>query len=406
MPGDVAIVGAGGFVGARFLERATLDGRTDVVPVVRAFRSLARNAHLGIPHRLGDAARPETLARAFAGCEAVVNLAVGDPSEILREAESVYAAAVAADVRLLVHLSSATVYGQVDRPNLPDDAPPQRDHWMLYARQKGLVENFLRERMGDRRLAIVVLRPGLIWGPGSPWLLEPARELMRGSAYLVGDGGGVCNLMYVDNLVRSIDAVVRHRPRSSGFFHVGDDETTTWRKYYGALAGSLGVEMATVRSVSGARYSTSVRDRLNSVQATATYRWLKARLSLETRTAMKLRLRRSLAQDPVDPLGTNRGPVVTRPMWHLQTTRHSLPTAKFLQTFGHQNQTSFSSGVAASVAWLRFIGLAQPVAPERVVEPVASPAFTSRTALSLASSLSAPVLSEPAHLSSHGEARD
>lgn len=405
MAGDVAILGAGGFVGARFLEMAALGGRTDVVPVVRAFRSLARNAQLGIPHRLGDASRPETLVRAFAGCDAVVNLAVGDPSGIVRDAENVYTAAVAAGVRLLVHISSATVYGQVERPNLPDDALPQRDHWMLYARQKGLVENFLRERMSDGRLAIVVLRPGLVWGPGSPWLLDPARELVSGTAYLVGDGGGVCNLMYVDNLVRSIDAVVGHRPRASGFFNVADDEPMTWRKYYGALAACLGVDMATVYSVNGDRYRTSVRDRWDWMKSLSIYRWLKDRLTLEARTAIKLRLQRSLAHDGAT-LGAHGGPVVTRRLWHLQTTRHSLPTAKFRETFGPHNQTSFASGVAASFAWLRFIGLAQPAVPEPVVEPIASPTFTSPTALSLASSLSATVLTDASHLTSPGDVRD
>ena len=42
MSGGVAILGAGGFVGARVLEMAVLGGRTDIVPVVRAFRSVAR----------------------------------------------------------------------------------------------------------------------------------------------------------------------------------------------------------------------------------------------------------------------------------------------------------------------------------------------------------------------------
>jgi nucleoside-diphosphate-sugar epimerase len=276
---------------------------------------------------------------------------------------------------------------------------------MLYARQKGLVENFLRERMSDGRLAIVVLRPGLVWGPGSPWLLDPARELVSGTAYLVGDGGGVCNLMYVDNLVRSIDAVVGHRPRVSGFFNVADDEPMTWRKYYGALAACLGVDMATVHSVNGDRYRTSFRDRWDWMKSLSMYRWLKDRLTLEARTAIKLRLERSLAHDGAT-LGANGGPVVTRRLWHLQATRHSLPTAKFRETFGPHNQTSFASGVAASVAWLRFIGLAQPAVPEPIVEPVASPTFTSPTALTLASSLSATVLTDASHLTSPGDVRD
>src|SRR6185503_20187929 len=171
MARGVAVVGAGGFVGARLVEMATLAGRTDVVPIVRAYRSIGRSAHLGMPHRIADATRLESLRDALAGCDVVVNLTMGRPSDILPITRNVYGAAVSVGARLIVHMSSAAVYGQVDRPDLPDDAPPLCDHWMPYARQKALAENFLRERMSGSQPAIVVLRPSLIWGPGSPWVL-------------------------------------------------------------------------------------------------------------------------------------------------------------------------------------------------------------------------------------------
>jgi FkbM family methyltransferase len=360
MSGRVAILGAGGFVGARLLEMAVHGGRTDIVPVVRAFRSVARVANLGMQYRLGDASRADSLETAFAGCEAVVNLTMGDPADILRNTESIYTAAVAAGARLLVHLSSATVYGQVERPDLPDDAPPQLDHWMPYAREKGRAENWLRERMADARLAIVVLRPGLIWGPRSPWVLGPAAELVRGAAYLVGDGGGVCNLMYVDNLVRSIDAVVAHPAPVSGFYNVADDETTTWREYYAALAAGLGVNAAKIHTVPGDRYRAGADGFVEQLKQLAPYRWLKNRLPQETKAAIKLHLKRALASDrPAQP-GAGAKPAVTRDMWQLQTTRHPLPNARFQAVFGHQNPISFASGLAASLAWLRFIGLDGP----------------------------------------------
>ena len=49
MGGRVAVLGAGGFVGARLLEMAVLSGRTDIVPVVRSFRSAGRSAQLAFP---------------------------------------------------------------------------------------------------------------------------------------------------------------------------------------------------------------------------------------------------------------------------------------------------------------------------------------------------------------------
>ena len=377
MSGRLAILGAGGFVGTRMLEMAALGGRADSVPIVRAFRSAARVAHLGLAHRIADASRPESLARALAGCEAVVNLTTGDPAEILPVTRSIYAACVASGARLLIHLSSATVYGQAEHPGLPDDAPPLLDHWMPYAREKGLAENFLRERMADGRLAIVVLRPGLIWGPRSPWVLRPAGELVSGTAYLVEGGAGVCNLMYVDNLVRSIDAVAVHAAPLPGFYNVADDGTTTWREYYAALAAGLGVDMATVDRVRGDRFRAGFSGLLEQIKSNLPpYRWLKQRLSPETKSAIKLRLKRALSRD--QPPRRSAGAVVARDLWHLQTTRHPLPTTRFRAAFGDRNLTSFPAGLAASLGWLRFIGLvraAQPLPEQPHEDRAASAAF-------------------------------
>src|SRR5258706_621702 len=164
--------------------------------------------------------------------------------------------------------------------------------------------------------------------------------------------------MYVDNLVRSINAVVAHPEQVSGFYNVADDGTTTWREYYGALAAGLGVEMATIGTVPGDRYRAGLSGLLEEIKNhLPPYQWLKHGLSSETKNAIKLRLKRALSRDPPPQWNGGPQPVVTRDMWHLQTTRNPLPTAKFRATFGHRDLTSFASGLAASLAWVRFIGL-------------------------------------------------
>jgi nucleoside-diphosphate-sugar epimerase len=355
MGGRVAVLGAGGFVGARLLEMAVLNGRTDIVPIVRSFRSVARSAPLAVSHRLANTSRHESLLRALDGCDAVVNLTVGATYEMLGTTENIYRAACTVGARLLIHISSAMVFGEIDRPDLPDDAPPRLDHWMPYAREKGRAENLLRERMGDGQLAIVVLRPSLIWGPSSPWVLGPASELARGAAYLRGGGAGTCNLMYVDDLVNSIDAVVAHPAASSGFFNVADDTVPTWREYYTTLAEGLGIDPGTIHSLPDQPYRPGLRDRLESIRGRRAYAWLKDRISLETRTRLKARLAWGRAREPLP--GADVRPIVSRAIWELQSTRYRLPTTKFRATFGRPNRGSFGSEIAASLAWLRFIGL-------------------------------------------------
>jgi hypothetical protein len=229
---------------------------------------------------------------------------------------------------------------------------------MPYAREKGRAENYLRARMADPALAIVVLRPMLIWGPGSPYVLGPATSLNDGTAWLVGDGGGVCGLMHVDNLVRAIEAVAAHPAPRSGFYHVGDSETTTWGEYYGALAAGLGVDPSTIHRIPEGAYRPGMRDALDGLRGSDGYRWLKERVPLEARAALKSRIARARSRTSAGPAR----PVVTREMWQLQTLRYRLPTAAFATTFGVTGATPFADGMASSLAWLGFIGIGNAAA--------------------------------------------
>ena len=51
----------------------------------------------------------------------------------------------------------------------------------------------------------MILRPGIVYGPRSQWIAGFARAVVEGSASVVADGRGVCNAIYVDNLVHAVD---------------------------------------------------------------------------------------------------------------------------------------------------------------------------------------------------------
>src|SRR2546428_7653829 len=160
--------------------------------------------------------------------------------------------------------------------------------------------------MAERGPAIVVLRPGVVWGPGSPCVLGPETDLLRGAAFLAGSGDGICNLMYVDDLLRGIDAVVAHREAPSGFYHVGDNETITWAEYYGALAAGLGVDPETIRAVPRDRYRPGLRDRVDELKALPLYKRARAGLPGEARGQIKRRLARGRGRErPIASAGGN-----------------------------------------------------------------------------------------------------
>jgi len=365
----IAVLGAGGFFGARFVEMCLASPNLSPVPVLRSFRSLARLSKFNLPVRRADTGDPADLARALEGCEAVLNLTIGDWLRIVPDTQVIYEAARQAGVKLFIHLSSAVVFGAVTNPAIDDDSSAQGAEWMLYAQEKARAEEYLRQaisREGGPR--IVVLRPCLIWGPRSSWSTRPAKQLALGQGWLTNNGAGICNLCYVDNLVRYLLQVIASPAMQSGFYNVADPETVTWRGYYSALAEGLGLPADRVRLTSSSPVKPSAgvlvewfKSRRSGYKAA---KWLVNNLSAEGRSLLKWHLP-ALAgggiQPPLaasDPLPPSSPPKFTRETWSAHHTVRKLPSDKFCRDFGQPELTSFDDAMKATAAWLRLAGYA------------------------------------------------
>lgn len=360
--GPVAIIGAGGFVGCRLVEKCTLNGIGDIFPVARSNRSLARLCRFGLNDRirLADGESENSVLGAVKGCDVVVNLITGDPESIVRSTRAIHSACVKAGVRRLIHMSSAVVFGRVESPETGDDSPVITNHWMPYARAKAESEIFLRKVGGLSPPEITVLRPGIVWGPRSAWSTNAALALKSGTAYLVGDGSGVCNSIHVDNLAACILACCEHEADASGFFNVGDEELITWRDFYRSLADYMDYDISGIPMVRADRFTPSVSSLLSDLKSLPVYYKLKRRISPENRALIKKFIKDRLARFGKDEKIDEQppAPCVTREMWNLQNTRHKLSNRKFSERFGYVSPVSFKEGAEMTQKWLGFVGIA------------------------------------------------
>jgi nucleoside-diphosphate-sugar epimerase len=175
---------------------------------------------------LGDIADAAVVRRAASGQDAVVHLAakvgvVGPWSQYattnITGTAVVVAACRAGDVRSLVHVSSPTVAHAGDSLVGVGAGPadPVRAHGH-YARSKATAE-LLALGADSRDLAVLCLRPHLVWGPGDTQLVE--RIVARAKAHrlpLVGTGSALIDTTYVDNAVDALVAAVDSCPRRHG----------------------------------------------------------------------------------------------------------------------------------------------------------------------------------------------
>jgi nucleoside-diphosphate-sugar epimerase len=176
----------------------------------------------GLPCRevLGDVADPAVVARAVDGQDAVLHLAAkvdvtGRWAEYARAniegTRTVVEACRRAGVRRLVHVSSPSVaHGGAALVGVgagPADPERARGH---YSRSKAVAEGAVLAA-DSAALAVLVVRPHLVWGPGDTQLVERIVERARaGRLPVIGSGAALIDTTYVDNaadaLVAAVDA--------------------------------------------------------------------------------------------------------------------------------------------------------------------------------------------------------
>jgi nucleoside-diphosphate-sugar epimerase len=189
--------------------------------------------------------------------------------------------------------------------------------------------------------------------------MSVVNALLEKRAYLVGDGQGVFNSIYIDNLLACIRTCCDHIGDARGFFNVADNELVTWRDFYSALAGPLGYDMSRMPMVSSERFSWSGRAALEYVQLLPIVNGLYYQLRARLPDMVKSRLKRWLAgRYGYGTVATSYDtkPVVDRELWHLQRVRFKLPSAKFATHFGFTPPVTFEEGIRRTLLWLAFLG--------------------------------------------------
>ncbi len=207
----VLVTGASGMLGAA-VGRALL-ARGDAVTVLQR-----RPSGLDTRELLGDVADPGVVAAAAAGCEAVVHLAakvdvVGPWAEYARAnvhgTHAVVRACRQRGVARLVHVSSPSVAhagrSLVGAGAGPADPATARG---AYARSKALAEQaVLAADSAD--LAVLAVRPHLVWGPGDTQLVGRIVERARaGRLPVIGTGAALIDTTCVDNAVDALLAAL------------------------------------------------------------------------------------------------------------------------------------------------------------------------------------------------------
>jgi nucleoside-diphosphate-sugar epimerase len=356
----VALLGAGGFIGSRVVEMFHLRGLGNVRPVVRSVGALARLSRFDLECRVADALDRRSLRAAFADCGYVIHAIAGDPATIRDSVAPVYRAAAEAGVRRIVYLSSASVHGQAPPPGTDEESPVMARQPIAYNNAKVWAERRLLQLREKGPVEVVILRPGIVTGPRSVWQARFARELLDGTACWLEDGRGICNSLYVDNLVHAIHLALDAAGVDGRAFLLGDEETVTWADLYRPIAQALGFATLDLPNVDYRRPRRTLREFARMLEGNRSAR--------AVASLVPKRIRRGIfaVMEPVAPPGHSTWafpkpaaaplPITTLEMSLLYRCAWKLPDRRARQLLGYRPIVPFAEGCRRTVGWLGFAG--------------------------------------------------
>lgn len=358
----IGVVGASGFVGNRALEMLQADG-FEVVPILRSASSANRLTQENLDYRIANSFDRASLQAAFQGCDVIIHSILGSPGLIQGSVAPAYQAAERAGVRRILYLSSMIVHTSAPAPETTEATPLienqpfpthnakiQAERKLLQLRQKGDVE-------------VVIFRPGIVFGPRSRWVTELATQLVQGTAYFINGGKGICNSVYVDNLIHAMRLAINAKEADGEAFFVGDLETVTWFDFYRPFAEAFGVNPGQIPSLLVPEFHRSRKqEMIGAVRESEFVQKILAMVSDDFKKSLRQLIskrNRSIVATPVIST-TPPQPVVTEMMAILQQSQYQLPFHKAEKLLGYAPIVSFEQGCQRSITWLAECEAFQP----------------------------------------------
>ena len=242
----VLVTGGTGFVGGALVRRLLAEG-AQVTVLARNPRKAGALAALGASIVTGDLTSPAAVREAAHGASVVFHVAalLGGPYTAQRTVNVggtrlLLEASLEAGVRRFVHVSSIAVYGNVLPVRVCEDAPLAPGA-SPYAATKAEGDSLVREWSAERTLSASVVRPGMIFGPGSNmWTANVFRLARLRPTPFLGDGAMPAPVIFINDLIDLLLLAGEHPAAAGEAFNAVADPAPSWRDYIGAYSALAG----------------------------------------------------------------------------------------------------------------------------------------------------------------------
>lgn len=243
----VFVTGGTGFVGGQLVEQLILHEGAKVRVLVHTWAKAAYVSRFDVEFVQADIYDKDAMVQATQGCDYIMHLAITgglDTAESIANSERAIDALMYAakenQVKHIVMTSSVVVHGKTVPADLSADSPLIA-YDDAYAAGKLAAENRFWQLLEKYQLHGSVIRPTYVWGPYSMWYTIHILNLMKkGDFSWVDNGNGICNAVYVGNVVDMCIKCCTEPAADCQAFIATDGEQLTWREFYGQYLHMIG----------------------------------------------------------------------------------------------------------------------------------------------------------------------
>jgi nucleoside-diphosphate-sugar epimerase len=374
----VFITGASGFVGSRLVEHLVQQHDCTVRALVHRSARVPRIARFPVQLVSAEITDKKAIASSMAGCDLVIHAAMGTSSDVaehrrvnVQGTEAILEAAAACNVERVVHLSTVAVYGHTSDGDLCESSRRGR-LFDEYCRTKSEGENLAFHYHRHHGVPVTILQPTVVYGPfAGGWTVAPLVALKNKRVILPEGGDGICNAVYIEDLVQAITLASCRQEAIGQPFLISGAEPITWKAFYGHYETMLGVKSTVAMSESELRRLRSPWRRLpNSLVRVALHPEAQELIHSTAfmripyqiaRSLMPRRLRKVLSPDvpPTRSMTDVARPVhLMEPGWfRWQTARTYVSIDKARSSLGYHPRYSVAQGMKLTRKWAEWAGL-------------------------------------------------
>jgi nucleoside-diphosphate-sugar epimerase len=343
------ITGAGGFIGGWLAEYLLLNETVHVRAGIHNWIGAVRPARFPMDIVLCDILDAKQIDEAMRDVDCVIHCAKG-PSQasIIQGTRNMLESAIKANVKRFVYISTTEVYGR-PHGNINETYPCQTIG-DVYGDSKGEAESVCWEYYKNG-LPVTIIRPPIVYGPFSKtWTVGIALRLLSGNwGVFEKQGDGICNLIYITDLIKGILAACQNEAAIGEVFNLNGSELLTWNQYFQKFNAALGLPELKVIESGDAKLKAALIEPLRTVAKFARDHFGKLIKNVASKNKTTKQLLKQLEKNMKTAPRLEDFNLFNREVVYSSTKAHNL--------LGFNPAVDLEEGLKLTIPWLKQIGL-------------------------------------------------